>query len=136
MRMLIIGLLLFYSQAVQTINAQEAAPASGLLEGAWQVDLRPAPDAQPYWQTLVIKKPGDNTFSGSFYGSKFKKGLLNTQWADLHLAFETRDRNNTYYHVACFDGKVLRGQTYCPQRKFIAPWTATRTQTKIHPDEP
>ncbi|WP_282775414.1 hypothetical protein [Phaeodactylibacter xiamenensis] len=118
------------------LNAQDTPVEPALLEGAWQVDLRPAPDAQPYWQTLVIKEPGDNTFSGSFYGSKFKKGLLNTQWADLHLAFETRDRNNTYYHVACFDGKVLRGQTYCPQRKFIAPWTATKAQTKIHPDEP
>lgn len=136
MRMLIISLLLFFSQAVQTINAQEASIAPARLEGEWQVDLRPAPDAQPYWQTLVIKKPGDKTFSGSFYGSKFKKGLLNTEWSDVHLAFETRDRNNTYYHVARFDGEVLHGQTYCPERQFIAPWTATRTQTKIHPDEP
>lgn len=136
MRILIIGLLLFFSQAVQTINAQEASIAPARLEGKWQVDLRPAPDAQPYWQTLVIKKPGDKNFSGSFYGSKFKKGLLNKQWADLHLAFETRDRNNTYYHVARFDGKMLRGQTYCPERQFIAPWTATKAQTKIHPDEP
>jgi hypothetical protein len=134
--MLIIGLLLFFSQAVQTINAQKASTAPARLEGEWQVDLRPAPDAQPYWQTLVIKKPGDKTISGSFYGSKFKKGLLNTEWSDVHLAFETRDRNNTYYHVARFDGEVLHGQTYCPERQFIAPWTATRTQTKIHPDEP
>lgn len=131
-----IGLFWAGSQIFMNLNAQDTPVDPALLEGAWQVDLRPAPDAQPYWQTLVIKKPGDNTFSGSFYGSKFKKGLLNTQWADLHLAFETRDRNNTYYHVACFDGKVLRGQTYCPQRKFIAPWTATKAQTKIHPDEP
>lgn len=118
------------------LNAQDTSVDPALLQGEWQVDLRPAPDAPPYWQTLKIKANGGKTFSGQFYGSKFRKGLLNNQWAEVYLAFETRDRNHTYYHTARFDGKVIHGQTYCPERAFIAPWSAKRVPTIKPTNEP
>ena len=96
------------------------------LSGRWQVDLRPAPDAAPYYKVLEIKASKSGQFSGRFYGSKFKKGIVNDAWPQLHFAFRTRDKNNTYFHTGYLDGETLRGQTYCPERSFTAPWTATR----------
>lgn len=98
----------------------------GDLAGQWQVDLRPTPDAAPYFKALELKVKNGGQLSGRFYGSKFKKGIVNDAWPQLHFAFRTRDKNNTYFHTGYLDGDTLRGQTYCPERSFIAPWTATR----------
>lgn len=112
-------------------TAVAASEASDLLAGNWQVDLRPSPDAEPYYQELAIKVSKSGRLSGRFYGSKFKKGLLNDAWPQLYFAFQTRDKNNTYFHSGYLDGDRLHGQTYCPERSFIAPWTATRSNEKI-----
>lgn len=101
-----------------------------LLDGEWKVDLRASPEADPYLQTLHIKVRNNGSLSGSLYGSKFKKGVINQAWPFLYLAFRTKDRNNTYFHTARLEGDTLVGQTYCPDRQFIAPWTATRINNK------
>lgn len=119
----------FMVMLAANLKAQSTAAATaGLsdLEGAWQVDLRPAPDADPYIQVLRLKIKNNGALGGSFYGSKFKKGVTNTNWPQLHFAFRTQDRNNTYFHTGYLEGDVLRGQTYCPERTFVAPWTAKR----------
>jgi hypothetical protein len=119
---ILVSLILF--SLYGNTHSQTAAPE--VLEGRWQVDLRPTPEAASYFKVLEIKVKGNNQLSGRFYGSKFKKGVVNTDWPQLHFAFSTQDRNNTYFHTGYLDGDILRGQTYCPERSFIAPWTATR----------
>lgn len=111
-------------------NAAVTAGLSG-LQGSWQVDLRPAPDADPYIQVLDLKVKNNGALAGSFYGSKFKKGVVNNNWPQVYFAFRTQDRNNTYFHTGYLEGEVLRGQTYCPERSFVAPWTARRRTETI-----
>jgi len=121
----LLSLLLFaiYEPADVSPHLSESYDA---LEGQWQVDLRRSPDAAPYFKTLELKVKKGGQLAGRFYGSKFKKGIVNDAWPRLYFAFRTRDKNNTYFHTGYLDGEALRGQTYCPERSFIAPWTATR----------
>lgn len=118
-------LIIFVLSAITPFS--EGADA---LEGKWQVDLRASPEAAPYTKVLDIKMRNNGTFSGRFYGSKFKKGVVNESWPQLCLAFRTEDRNNAYFHTAQLRGDTLIGQTYCPNRQFTAPWTATRMDQK------
>jgi hypothetical protein len=96
------------------------------LIGEWTIDLRPTPDADAYFQSFVVVSIEDNTFKGTFYGSQLENSLMNTNWDKLYFAFTTRDQNNEYYHSGYLLNGKLFGITYCPNRKFTAPWSGTK----------
>ena len=95
------------------------------LKGEWTIDLRPTPSSPDYYQSMEISFVNDKTFEGSFYGSDIKAGLLNTSWDKVYFSFITSDANNNYYHSGYLEDGKLYGISYCPGRKFTAPWTGT-----------
>ncbi|WP_191859756.1 hypothetical protein [Hanstruepera ponticola] len=97
-----------------------------LLTGKWKVDLRPTPNSDEYYQPFLVKSINNNTFTGTFYGSDIKNALINENWSKLYFAFSTSDQSNDYYHSGYLENGKLYGITYCPNREFTAPWTATR----------
>ena len=98
------------------------------IEGTWQIDLRPSPDAAPYLKDFVIKLEQDNAFSGEYYETPFNNGKFNQNWDRLYFAFSTSDQNSSYFHSGYFqDGKV-NGITYSPERDFVMPWSGQKTE--------
>ncbi len=96
------------------------------LIGEWVIDLRPTPKSEGYFQPFIVESIEENTIQGTFYGSKLESSILNENWEKLYFAFTTRDLSNEYYHSGyLLDGKLF-GITYCPNRKFTAPWTGSK----------
>lgn len=113
---------LFFGQDMET----KMKDHTDTLIGNWILDLRPAPDAEGYFQPFTVISIKENSFEGTFYGSPIEVGLLNRNWDRLYFAFRTRDQSNEYYHSGyLLDGKVI-GTTYCPNRQFTAPWVGTK----------
>ena len=77
MRLLIIMMMFFLSGISQ---AQETNKS---LIGIWKIDLRPTPEAKEYYQEFEIKTIEKKEITGKFYGSKIKKGLINTEWSKV-----------------------------------------------------
>lgn len=96
------------------------------LIGEWIIDLRPTPESEGYFQFLTVDSIDNNSFQGTFYGSELEKSLLNTSWEKLYFSFTTRDTSNEYYHSGYLLDDILYGITYCPNRKFTAPWTGRK----------
>lgn len=96
------------------------------LEGRWEIDLRQAPDAEPYLQEFSVSRVSGNTFEGFFYGSPLEDARLNRNWDELFFAFTTRDRTYVYYHSGYLRDGELYGVSYCPGREFVQPWTGVR----------
>ena len=94
--------------------------------GEWVIDLRPTPDAPPYYQSLKISEVDQKNFVGTFYGSPIKDALLNENWGKLYFAFKTSDQNNTYFQSGYINGDELIGVSYCPTRNFVIPWKGKR----------
>jgi hypothetical protein len=99
---------------------------SELLIGEWIIDLRPTPESDGYFQSFVVESIEKNTFKGFFYGSQLEDSQLNKNWKKLYFAFTTRDQTNAYYHSGYLLNGKLFGITYCPNRKFAAPWTGVK----------
>ncbi|AOS43201.1 hypothetical protein Verru16b_00244 [Lacunisphaera limnophila] len=102
------------------------APAAAVLLGTWQVDLRPTPDAPPYFQELVITAVDGQTFTGTFYGAPLSEGRLNTAWGTVRIAFATADGSGPYHHSAVLKGDTLEGLTNSTGRDFLAYWSAKK----------
>ena len=96
------------------------------LIGEWIIDLRPTPESEGYFQFFTVDSIDNNSFQGTFYGSELEKSLLNTSWEKLYFSFTTRDTSNEYYHSGYLLDDILYGITYCPNRKFTAPWTGRK----------
>jgi hypothetical protein len=96
------------------------------LEGRWEIDLRPDPDADPYVQEFSVSRVSGNSFEGYFYGSPLEGARLNSNWDELFFAFTTRDQTYAYYHSGYLRDGVLYGVSYCPGREFVQPWTGVR----------
>lgn len=111
--------LLLLAPNQKTINTDQ-------LKGEWTIDLRPTPTSPEYFQTMTISYINESTFQGTFYGSTIKNGLLNTSWEKVYFSFSTSDATNNYYHSGYIENGKLYGISYCPGRKFTAPWTGTR----------
>jgi hypothetical protein len=108
--------------------AQEAAPNVQELIGVWKVDLRPTPDAEPYYQEFVVSKIDSNTFEGTFYGTELRHGRINTDWDGVHFAFVTNDGSGDYNTSGVLAGDSLRGTTHSLGRAFLSVWTAKRKE--------
>lgn len=96
------------------------------LAGSWEIDLRPAPDAEPYLKEFVISKVAGKNFSGLFYGSEFEDGQFNGNWEKTYFAFSTGDKDSSYYHSGYIEGNEIHGISYSPDRKFITPWSGKK----------
>lgn len=112
---------MYAQEEIQTDINDNAA-----LVGEWVIDLRPTPQSEGYFQLFIVESIEANTINGTFYGSNLESSLLNDNWEKLYFAFTTRDDSNDYYHSGyLLDGRLF-GITYCPKRKFTAPWTGTK----------
>jgi len=97
------------------------------LIGEWKVDLRPSPDAEPYFQKLIITEVNGQSFKGTFYyDSEIIHAALNLEWGVITLAFVTQDNSGFYNSAAhIIDGK-LRGTTHSIGRDFVSVWSAEK----------
>ena len=103
---------------------QPVAPA--ILLGTWQVDLRPTPDAEPYYKEFVVTSVQGNSFSGSFYGAAISQARINTDWGNLRIAFVTADGSGAYHHSAVLDDNKLEGLSNSTGRNFLSYWSAVK----------
>lgn len=121
----LLALLLTFSLAM---NALAQDKTEQQLVGEWQIDLRPTPDAEPYYQIFAIEAVTDSGLTGTFYGSQLEDAYVNTEWPETYFAFTTRDATHAYYHSGYLKDGKLMGTSYCPGRNFIARWTGVRKQ--------
>ena len=103
-------------------------PNADALVGTWSVDLRPTPEADPYFQPFVVRSVDGNSFEGNFYGSEIANARLNGDWGALHFAFTTEDDSGVYHTSGFIDGDGLRGTTHSLGRDFLAVWSAKREE--------
>ena len=110
-------------------HASGQAPDPSILIGEWQVDLRPKPGAEPYFQKLVVSAVNDSTFTGTFYyDSEIQEARYNTDWGVLTIAFVTADGSGPYNTTARLEGDELKGTTHSIGRDFVALWTARKVK--------
>ncbi|MBC3882794.1 hypothetical protein H8K35_15220 [Undibacterium sp. LX40W] len=117
---------LISSLAIAQVPTQATVSASEVL-GTWKVDLRPTPDAAPYFQEFVVTKINpNNTFEGTFYGAPITQGRINTTWGAVRIAFVTADQSGPYNHSAVLKGGHMEGLTNSTGREFLAYWSAVK----------
>lgn len=104
----------------------EDTPTLTGLEGTWRVDLRPTPDADPYYQELVVSVSGESAVTGTFYGAPFRDFHANLDWGVLHFAFVTEDGSGEYHTTGHLVNGRLEGTTHSLGREFLSVWTAER----------
>jgi len=112
--------------ACTTIQPLSTEVVEDSLVGTWRVDLRPTPNADPYFQEFVVTSVQDSSFSGNFYNSPISQGRINTDWGTLRIAFTTADGSGPYHHSAILKGKKLEGLSNSTGRDFLAYWSAVR----------
>ena len=125
--LLLLSILSSYSisqiETIEKFNIQD-----GDLLGEWILDLRPTPDADPYYQTLIINSQNEKNFTGTFYGSSIQNTHLNKNWGKTYFAFKTTDESSEYYQSGYIVRDSIFGITYCPKRSFVMPWTGKRKE--------
>ncbi len=124
MRLAVLFVLL---AAVLPARAEDAPDAQALI-GTWSVDLRPTPGAAPYFQTLTITGVDGTALEGTFYGTPFTEGRVNTDWDTVYFAFVTEDGSGPYAHSGRLEGGVLKGLSLSTGRDFLSVWTAARAE--------
>ena len=112
--------------ALPALAALGPAAAPDGLVGTWQVDLRPTPEAAPYFQEMIITSVAGDSITGTFYGAPIRDGRLNTAWGALRFAFLTDDGSGTYHTSGTLRGDRIEGLTHALGRDFLAYWTAAR----------
>ncbi len=123
---LFLFLLTFASCTTQT--APTEPPDAVQLIGKWEVDLRPVPDAEPYYQSLVVTDVSDKTFSGTFYGTPVTQARVNTDWYSVRIAFVTEDQSGPYHHSAVLSEDRLEGLSNSTGRDFLSYWSARKAR--------
>ncbi len=125
LRVLLLGLICTGLAACSSLPSEEPIDENYLL-GEWKVDLRPVPDAEPYYQDFVITAVQDGSFSGTFYGAEISDGRINSDWGKLRIAFATADGSGPYYHSATLEDGKLEGLSNSTGRDFLAYWSAVK----------
>ncbi|MEM7205185.1 MAG: hypothetical protein AAF628_33330 [Planctomycetota bacterium] len=111
-----------------TLTVRRAPPPTlEAMVGTWRADLRPTPDADPYYATLEITAASPDGVEGTFYDTPIREVCTNTAWGVPHLSFVTNDGSCDYYTTVRLgaDG-TLRGTTHAVQRGFTSAWRAER----------
>lgn len=104
------------------------APSADDLLGTWKVDLRPTPDAPPYYQAFSITSVAGDTLRGSFYGAPLQYGVINRDWGAVRFAFVTADNSGYYATSGVLTPDGLEGTTHATGRGFLSVWTAVKDQ--------
>lgn len=112
--------------AAQVQRPQTATVAAPSLVGTWKVDLRPTPDADPYFQEFVVTSVDGKRFEGTFYGTPLSQGRINTDWGTVRIAFVTEDGSGPYNHSAVLTDGRLEGLSNSTGRDFLSYWSATK----------
>ncbi len=116
----------FCLAACASVTDSEMIDAETQLLGTWQVDLRPRPDAEPYYNSFVVTSVEGRSFSGSFYGAPISQARINTDWGKLRIAFVTTDGSGPYHHSATLERDSLEGLSNSTGRDFLAYWSAVK----------
>lgn len=119
--------LLLVVFALLVLGAAPSDPDATDLLGSWLVDLRPTPDADPYFQTFTVTSVLGGHLQGTFYGSPIESGRINTDWGHVAFAFVTSDGSGPYHHAGRIVDGRLEGSTFSPGRDFLLPWRAERS---------
>lgn len=133
--------------AWQYAPAPEGRPPSGrgadasALLGTWRLDLRPTPDAAPYFQEFVVTSVDGDSIQGTFYGAPIESGRIDTAWGRVEFAFVTSDLSGPYNHSGRLEtdlrsGDRIEGSTYSLGRRFVLPWRAERVRAAEPSVEP
>lgn len=110
------------------IELRRPKPDASALIGTWRVDLRPTPDAEPYYEEMVIESVDDRKVAGRFYGTEVDDGRLDATWGELRIAFVTNDGSGAYHTSGVLRGDQIVGTTHSIGRGFLSRWTATRKE--------
>ncbi len=94
--------------------------------GIWELDLRPSPEAEPYYKDFIIQSFSDGKLSGVFYETPFNDGKINTAWGKFFFSFTTTDQSGTYFHSGYLDEGRLYGTSFSVERGFMSPWFSTK----------
>ena len=105
----------------------EPATANALL-GTWVVDLRPTPDAEPYFKEFVVTMVDESSFTGTFYDTDISEARINSEWGKLRIAFVTVDGSGAYHHSAVLEGDKLEGLSNSTGRNFLSYWSAVKSE--------
>ena len=116
----------FFLAACASVKSASNTNAEELLPGTWQLDLRPTPDADPYFMEFVVTSVEGLSFEGSFYNSPISQGRINTDWGKVRIAFMTEDGSGPYHHSAVLEGDTLEGLSNSTGREFLAYWSAVK----------
>ncbi|MCB9868447.1 MAG: hypothetical protein H6837_01240 [Planctomycetes bacterium] len=100
--------------------------------GTWRVDLRPTPNAKPYFKEFVVERVDGKGFTGTFYGTPIENAQVNADWGRLRFAFTTSDGSGTYHTSGEVLGDRLNGTTHSIGRRFLAVWRAERAARPAH----
>ena len=122
----VVYLIALFAAAGVLVQATAPPPDPNDLIGTWQVDLRPTPDAAPYYQSFTVSAIDGNTFTGTFYQSVIQQGRINTDWEAVYFAFITEDDSGVYHTAGRLVDGRLEGTTHSLGRDFLAVWTAER----------
>jgi hypothetical protein len=132
--LVLMTVLFFIPCIAQTSPATKAANNGASKEqqlvqallGAWVIDLRPAPDADPFLKDFTLKAYEADALKGTFYDTPFENGRIHTAWGKLFFAFTTADNSGTYFHSGYLENGTLSGISFSPSRQFVMPWTGVR----------
>ncbi len=92
------------------------------LMGTWTLDLRPTPQSESYLKDFDITNFENGKLSGTFYGTDFKEGKINTAWGKIYFSFTTADQSNTYFHSGFIENGKIYGTSLSEGRNFMIPW--------------
>lgn len=127
-RILVVAVIVACSGLVGCMTTDplsEPVTAESLL-GTWKVDLRPTPDAEPYYQELVVTAVDGNSFAGTFYGAPVSQARINADWGKIRIAFVTADGSGPYAHSAVLEDDRLEGLSNSTGRDFLSYWSAQK----------
>lgn len=112
--------------ALAPLAARAAAVSGAPLEGAWTVDLRPAPNAPAYLKPMALTIASDGKVTGEFYEHPIEDGRAIATNGRPCFAFHTSDPSGPYQTSGCRVGDHIEGQTWSEGRRFLLTWTARR----------
>ena len=92
------------------------------LLGTWVLDLRPSPESAPYLKDFDIVAFEKGNLSGTFYGTDFKNGKINTDWGKIYFSFTTGDQSGIYFHSGFIENGKIYGTSFSEGRNFMIPW--------------
>ena len=98
------------------------------LVGSWQIDLRPMPDSEPYYQEFVVELIDGTTFTVTFYGSPVSETRLNTDLGCSALLVTSMGGSGAYLHAGVLRDDRLEGTTNSTGRGVLSVWSGERCQ--------